>query len=51
MRVREARQGAVHFEHVADGNDALGGVGALALVFDPAEPVAVKPVRQKMSTC
>ena len=22
MRVREARQGAIHFEHVADGDDA-----------------------------
>ena len=50
-RVREARQGPVQLEHVADGDDALGGVGASAPRIDPAELVFVKPVRQEMSTC
>ena len=47
-RIREARQGAVHFEHVADGDDALRGVGALA-ILDFAEHVAVEAARVGMS--
>ena len=35
--VREARQGTVEFEHVADSNDALRGVRALA-VLEAAGP-------------
>ena len=48
MCVREARQGAVHFEHVADGDDALRGVGALAddnYDFHSAEHVVVEAAR------
>ena len=48
-RIREARQGAVHFEHVADGDDALRGVGALAMYVDSAERVAIEAVRWGMS--
>ena len=43
--VREARQGAVRFEHIADGGDALGGVGAAAEHAEPAELVVVQPER------
>ena len=46
MRVREARQGAVHLEHVADGDDALRGVGALE-ILDSAEHVVIEAVRSK----
>ena len=46
--VREARQGTVEFEHVADGNDALRGVRALA-VLDSAEHIAIEAVRWGMS--
>ena len=47
--VREARQGAVRFEHVADGGDALGGVVASASGVDPAECVVVQPGRRGLS--
>ena len=49
MRVREARQGAVHFEHVADGDDALRGVGALAILVDSTEHAVVEAARWGMS--
>ena len=42
--VQEACQGAVDFEHVADGDNALGGVGATA-VLDSAEHVVVEAVQ------
>ena len=48
QHVREAGQGAVHFEHVADGDNTLGGVGATMSV-DPAELVAVQPERRGLS--
>ena len=48
-RVREARQGPVQLEHVADGDDALGGVVAEASTVEPAELVAVQPERQGLS--
>ena len=48
MRVREARQGAIHFEHVTDGDDALRGVRAPA-VLDSAEHIAIEAVRWGMS--
>ena len=48
-RIREARQGAVHFEHVADGDDALGSVGALAKRIESAELVVVQTERQGLS--
>ena len=48
MRVREARQGGVHFEHVADGDDALRGVGAPA-VLESAERVVTEAARWGMS--
>ena len=43
--IREARQGAVHFEHVTDGDDTIGGVGAPAKFVDPAERVAPQTTR------
>ena len=49
MRVREARQGAIHFEHVTDGDDALRGVGAPAILVDPAGLVVVQAGRQRLS--
>ena len=49
MRVREARQGAIHFEHVTDGDDALRGVGAIADLVEPAERVLVQAKRQGLS--
>ena len=42
--VREACQGAVEFDHVADGDNALGGVGATA-VLDSAELVVSEAVQ------
>ena len=44
-RVREARQGPVQLEHVADGDNALGGVGAVAPAIEAAELVVVQPER------
>ena len=44
-RVREARQGPVQLEHVADGDNALGGVGASAPAVKAAEQVVVQPER------
>ena len=49
MRIREARQGAIHSEHVTDGDDALRGVGATASGGEPAELVVVKAGRQRLS--
>ena len=50
MRVREARQGAVHFEHVADGHDALLGVGAIASMrVDAAKLVLRQAEKQGLS--
>ena len=49
IHVREACQGAIHFEHVADGDDALGGVGAAAVLVEPAELVVVQAKRQGLS--
>ena len=49
LHVREACQGAVHFEHVADDHNTLGGVGADAPVVKPAELVAVQPKRRGSS--
>ena len=49
----EACQGAVLFEHVADGNDALGGevanYVAKYVCTDPAELVAVQTMRWGVS--
>ena len=42
-RAREARQGVVHFEHVTDGDNTLGGVNAPAYIVQATEPVAVQP--------
>jgi hypothetical protein len=44
-RVREARQGPVQLEHVADGDDTLGGVSASAPAVEAAELVVVQPER------
>ena len=49
QHIREAGQGAVRFEHVADGDNALGGVGASALAVEPAELVAVQPETRGLS--
>ena len=38
-RALQARQGAIQLQHVADGVDAIGGVGAVAILVDPAEYV------------
>ena len=51
MHVREARQRAVRFEHVTDGDDARGGVGASAPAVEPAELVGVQPERRGLSKC
>ena len=41
--IREACQGAVHFEHVADGHDALGGIGAVTSIgVDATERIRVQ---------
>ena len=40
--VREARQGAVRFEHVADGDNGLGDVGAVAYQIQPTELVCAQ---------
>ena len=45
----EVAEGAVHFEHVADGDDALGSVGALASSIESAELVVVQAERQGLS--
>ena len=42
-------QRGIHFEHLADRDDALGSVGATASPVDPAERVAVQPERQGLS--
>ena len=47
--VREARQGVIHFEHVAYGEDALGGVGALAHEVEPTELVVVQTERRGLN--
>ena len=49
MHVREARQRAVHFEHVANGEDTLRGVGARAVLIDSAERIVVEAARWEMS--
>ena len=49
QHVREAGQGAVQLEHVTDGDDALGGVGALAKTVEPTELVVVQPERRGLS--
>ena len=36
----ERAKRAVGLEHVTDGNDAVGGVGAIAILIEPAELVA-----------
>ena len=43
QHAREAGQGAVHFEYVADDDNAHGGIGAIADRVDPAELVIVQP--------
>ena len=48
MHIREAPQRAVHFKHVADGDDALRGVGAPA-VLESAERVVTEAARWGMS--
>ena len=49
----QARQRTVQLEHVADGDDAFGGVGAnevaIGVCTDPAELVAVQPMRWGVS--
>ena len=49
QHVREAGQGAVHFQHVADGHDALGGVGAMTIRVEPAKLVVVQPETRGLS--
>ena len=49
-RALEAHQGGIHFEHVADGDNALSGVGAVAPLVDPTELVVGETMRQKAST-
>ena len=49
QHVREAGQGAVHFQHVTDGHDALGGVGAMTIHVEPAKIVVVQPETRGLS--
>ena len=45
-RARAAPHGLqrpIHFEHLADGDDALRSVGALAVAVEAAEMVVVQP--------
>ena len=49
QHVREAGQGAVHFEYVADGDNAHGGIGAMAHRVEPAELVVVQPETRGLS--
>ena len=49
QHAREAGQGAVHFEYVADGDNAHGGIGAHAHVVEPAELVVVQPETRGLS--
>ena len=49
QHVREAGQGAVQLEHVTNGDNALGGVDALAITIEPTELVVVQPERRGLS--
>ena len=49
QHVREAGQGAADFEYVADGDNAHGGVGAIAHKVEPTELVAVQPETRGLS--
>ena len=47
--ILDGLQRAVHFEHLADGDDALGSVLALSIFTDPTEPVIAQAESKGMS--